>query len=115
MSAKEEDSRGNRPLLMVCKEDPAIVGALKLKYARCNCLAYAGSEKGGQVSEQDLKIVGELFDGAKEDFQRDGYLAPVLFAWAPDRPPWKLSIQVHPIASPDVRHSRVEASRKADN
>ena len=35
----DEHSRGNRPLLMVCKEDPAIVRALKLKYGRCNCLA----------------------------------------------------------------------------
>lgn len=35
----DEHSRGNRPLLMVCKEDPAIVQALKLKHGRCNCLA----------------------------------------------------------------------------
>jgi len=35
----DEYGRGNRPLLMVCKEDPAIVRALKFKYARCNCLA----------------------------------------------------------------------------
>jgi len=35
----DEDSRGNRPFLMMCKEDPAIVRALRLKYARCNCLA----------------------------------------------------------------------------
>jgi len=35
----DEHSRGNRPLLMVCKEDPAIVRALKLKHGRCNCLA----------------------------------------------------------------------------
>lgn len=67
------------------------------------------------MSEQDLKIARELFDKAKENFERDGYLAPALFAWAPGQPPWKLSIQVHPIASPDVRHSRVEVSRKADN
>jgi len=39
------------------------------------------------MSEEDLKIVRELFDRAKENFERDGYLAPVLFAWAPDRPP----------------------------
>lgn len=35
----DEHSGGNRPLLAVCKEDPAIVRALKLKYGRCNCLA----------------------------------------------------------------------------
>jgi len=35
----DEHSRGNRPFLMVCKEDPAIVRALRLKYGRCNCLA----------------------------------------------------------------------------
>lgn len=35
----DEYSQGNSPLLMVCKEDPAIVRALKLKYGRCNCLA----------------------------------------------------------------------------
>ena len=35
----DEHSRGNSPLLMVCKEDPVIVRALKFKYARCNCLA----------------------------------------------------------------------------
>jgi len=34
----DEHSRGNRPLLMVCKEDPAIVRALKFRYRRCNCL-----------------------------------------------------------------------------
>jgi hypothetical protein len=39
------------------------------------------------MSEEDLKIVGELFNRAKENFERDGYLAPVLFAWAPGRPP----------------------------
>lgn len=39
------------------------------------------------MSEEDLKIVGELFERAKENFEQDGYLAPVLFAWAPDRPP----------------------------
>jgi len=39
------------------------------------------------VSEDDLKIVRELFDKAKENFERDGYLAPGLLAWAPDRPP----------------------------
>ena len=38
LSMIDEDSRGNSPLLMVCKEDPAIVRALKLKYGRCNCL-----------------------------------------------------------------------------
>ena len=35
----EQNARGNRPLLMVCKEDRATVRALKLKYGRCNCLA----------------------------------------------------------------------------
>jgi len=39
------------------------------------------------MNEEDLKIVKELFDRAKENFERDGYLAPVLLAWAPDRPP----------------------------
>jgi len=39
------------------------------------------------MTDEDLKIVRELFDKAKENFQRDGYLAPVLFAWAPGRPP----------------------------
>jgi len=39
------------------------------------------------VSEEDLKIVRELFDRAKENFEQDGYLAPVLFAWASGRPP----------------------------
>ena len=39
------------------------------------------------MSEEDLKIVSGLFDKAKENFERDGYLAPVLFAWARDRPP----------------------------
>ena len=39
------------------------------------------------MSEEDLKIVGELFDKAKENFEQDGYLAPALFAWAPGRPP----------------------------
>jgi len=39
------------------------------------------------MSEKDLKIVRELFERAKENFERDGYLAPVLFAWAPGRPP----------------------------
>lgn len=39
------------------------------------------------MSEEDLKIVRELFDRAKENFERDGYLAPVLFAWASGRPP----------------------------
>jgi len=39
------------------------------------------------VIEEDLRIVRELFDKAKENFERDGYLAPVLFAWAPGRPP----------------------------
>lgn len=42
----DEHSRGNRPLLMVCKEDPAIVRALKFKYRRCNCLAWAGRREG---------------------------------------------------------------------
>jgi len=35
----DEHSWGNSPLLMVCKEDPAIVRALKFKHGRCNCLA----------------------------------------------------------------------------
>ncbi len=39
------------------------------------------------MNEQDLKIVRELFNRAKENFERDGYLAPVLFAWAMGRPP----------------------------
>jgi hypothetical protein len=39
------------------------------------------------MSEKDLKIVRELFNTAKDTFERDGYLAPVLFAWAPGRPP----------------------------
>jgi len=30
------------------------------------------------MSEQDPKIVRELFDKAKENFERDGYLAPAL-------------------------------------
>jgi len=39
LSIVDEHSQGNTPLLMVCKEDPAIVRALRLKYRRCNCLA----------------------------------------------------------------------------
>lgn len=39
------------------------------------------------MSEEDLRIVGELFERAKENFERDGYLAPVLIAWALDQPP----------------------------
>ena len=39
------------------------------------------------MSEQDLKIVRELFNRAKENFERDGYLAPALFAWGSDGPP----------------------------
>lgn len=39
LSMIDEYSRGNRPLLMVCKEDPAIVRALEFKTRRCNCLA----------------------------------------------------------------------------
>jgi len=39
------------------------------------------------MSEEDLRIVRELFERAKENFERDGYLAPVLFAWALDRAP----------------------------
>jgi len=39
------------------------------------------------MSEEDLKIVRELFDRAKQNFGRDGYLAAALFAWAPDQPP----------------------------
>lgn len=35
----QHHDQGNSPLLMVCKEDPAIVRGLKLKYGRCNCLA----------------------------------------------------------------------------
>jgi len=30
---------GNCPFLMICKEDPAIVRALKFKYGKCNYLA----------------------------------------------------------------------------
>jgi len=39
------------------------------------------------MTDEDLKIVRGLFDRAKENFERDGYLAPVLFAWALGRPP----------------------------
>jgi len=39
------------------------------------------------MSEEDQKTVGELFNRAKENSERDGYLAPVLFAWAYGRPP----------------------------
>jgi len=39
------------------------------------------------MGEEDLKIVRELLDKAKENFEGDGYLAPVLFAWALDQPP----------------------------
>lgn len=39
LSMIDEYSRGTSPVLMVCKEDPAIVRALKLKHGRCNCLA----------------------------------------------------------------------------
>ena len=39
------------------------------------------------MSEKDLKIVRELFNTAKENFERDGYLAPVLFAWALEQAP----------------------------
>ena len=39
------------------------------------------------MSEEDLRIVSGLFDRAKENFERDGYLAPALFAWARHRPP----------------------------
>jgi len=53
-------------------------------------------KKGGQMSEQDLKIVRELFDKAKENFERDGYLTPALFAWAPDRPPTISLIEGNP-------------------
>jgi len=35
----DKHNRGKRPFLLVCKEDPAVVRALKLKYRRCNCLA----------------------------------------------------------------------------
>jgi len=38
LSMIDECSQGSSPLLMVCKEDPAIVRALRLKYGRCNCL-----------------------------------------------------------------------------
>ena len=39
LSMIDEYRGGDSPLLMVCKEDPAVVRALKFKYARCNCLA----------------------------------------------------------------------------
>ncbi len=39
LSMIDEHSRGNRPLMMMCKEDPATVRALNFKYRRCNCLA----------------------------------------------------------------------------
>ena len=39
------------------------------------------------MSEKDLKLVRELFNTAKENFERDGYLAPVLFAWALEQAP----------------------------
>lgn len=52
--------------------------------------------KEGQMNEGDLKTVRELFDKAKENFERDGYLAPVLFAWAPDRPPTISFIEGNP-------------------
>ena len=48
------------------------------------------------MGEEDLKIVRELFNRAKENFERDGYLAPVLFAWAPDRPPMISLIEGNP-------------------
>lgn len=46
--------------------------------------------------EEDLRIVRELFDKAKENFERDGYLAPVLFAWAPGRAPTISLIEGNP-------------------
>jgi spore photoproduct lyase len=39
LSMIDEYNRGNRPLLMVCKEDQAIVRALEFRPGRCNCLA----------------------------------------------------------------------------
>ena len=39
LSMIDEYRGGDSPLLMVCKEDPAVVRALKFKYGRCNCLA----------------------------------------------------------------------------
>lgn len=39
------------------------------------------------MGEEDLRIVRGLFERAKENFERDGCLAPVLFAWAPGRAP----------------------------
>jgi len=48
------------------------------------------------MSEEDLKLVRELFDRAKENFERDGYLAPVLFAWARDRAPTISLIEGNP-------------------
>ena len=48
------------------------------------------------MSEEDPKIVRELFDRAKENFERDGYLAPVLFAWASGRPPTISLIEGNP-------------------
>jgi len=48
------------------------------------------------MSEQDLSIVRELFDRAKGNFEGDGYLVPVLFAWAPARPPTISLIEGNP-------------------
>lgn len=47
------------------------------------------------MSEED-RIVRELFNKAKENFERDGHLAPVLFAWAPGRPPTISLIEGNP-------------------
>jgi len=48
------------------------------------------------MNEEDLRLVRELFDPAKENFERDGYLAPGLPAWAPDRPPTITLIERNP-------------------
>lgn len=39
LSLIEQNDRGNGPLLMVCKEDPAIVRPLEFRTPRCKCLA----------------------------------------------------------------------------
>jgi len=39
------------------------------------------------MSQEDLRVLRELFNKTKENFEGDGYLAPILFAWGSDRPP----------------------------
>jgi len=48
------------------------------------------------MTVEDLKIARELFNRAKENFERDGYLAPALFAWAHGRPPTISLIEGNP-------------------